>query len=64
MVGFYARFIYRFSQVAEPLHWLKRKNVKFVWDEAQQSAFLQLKEALATPPVLQIPDFSRAFTLV
>jgi hypothetical protein len=52
MVGFYARFIDRFSQVAEPLHWLKRKNVKFVWGDAQQSAFLQLKEALVTPPVL------------
>jgi hypothetical protein len=64
MVGFYARFIVQFSQVAEPLHLLKRKNVKFVWGEAQQSAFLQLKEALTTPPVVLIPDFSRKFTLV
>jgi hypothetical protein len=64
MVGFYARFISHFSQIAEPLHALKRKNAKFVWAEIQQSAFRQLKEALVTPPVLQIPDFSKEFTLI
>jgi hypothetical protein len=64
MVGFYARFIDRFSQKAVPPHLLKRKNVKFVWGDVQQSEFLQLKEALMTPPVLQIPDFSKEFTLV
>jgi hypothetical protein len=64
MAGFYARFIDWFSQITEPLHLLKCKNVKFVWGDVQQSAFLQLKEALATPPVLQIADFSKEFTLV
>jgi hypothetical protein len=64
IIGFYALFIGRFSQVAELLHLLKRKKVKFGWGEAQQSAFLQLKEALATPTVIHIPDFSREFTLV
>jgi hypothetical protein len=61
MAGFCARFIDRFSPIAEPLHALKRKNAKFVWGDAQQAAFLQLKEALATPPVLQIPDFPQEF---
>jgi hypothetical protein len=62
--GFYGRFIQDFSAIAEPLHALKRKNVKFVWGEDQRVAFERLKEALSTPPVLQIPDFSREFTLV
>jgi hypothetical protein len=44
--------------------WQNRKNVKFVWGDVQQSAFLQLKEALMTPPVLQISDFSKELTLV
>jgi hypothetical protein len=57
MAGFYARFIYHFSQIAEPLHALKSKNVKFSWGDVQHTAFLHLKEALATSPVLQIPDF-------
>jgi hypothetical protein len=64
MAGFYSRFIARFSEIAEPLHALKRKNVKFVWEGPQQLAFSRLKEAMATPPVLQIPDFSREFVLV
>jgi hypothetical protein len=64
MAGFYGRFIDRFSQIVEPLHALKRKNVKFVWGDVQQSAFQQIKEALVTPPVLQIPDFSREFALI
>jgi hypothetical protein len=64
MVGFYGRFIDRFSQTAEPLHLLKRKNVRFVWGDAQQSTFQQLKEALATPPVFQIRVFSKDITLV
>jgi hypothetical protein len=64
MAGFYGRFIHRFSQIAEPLHALKRKNTKFLWGAAQQSAFCQLKVALATPPVLQIPVSTKEFTLV
>jgi hypothetical protein len=64
MAGFYARFVQDFSKIAEPLHALKRKNAKFEWGEKQQQAFDQLKAALATPPVLQIPDFSKEFVLV
>jgi hypothetical protein len=33
IVGFYANFVKNFSQIAEPLHALKRKNAAFVWDE-------------------------------
>jgi hypothetical protein len=64
MAGFYSRFIQEFSQIMQPLHALKRKNARFIWGEAQQTAFQQLKEALTTSPVLQIPDFSKEFTLV
>jgi hypothetical protein len=64
MVGFYGRFISHFSRIAEPLHALKRKNARFVWGGAQAEAFERLKEALMMPPVLQIPDFSREFSLV
>jgi hypothetical protein len=64
MAGFYARFNSNFSQLAESLHALKHKNAKFEWGESQQSAFQGLKKTLATPPVLQIPDFSRDFSLV
>jgi hypothetical protein len=64
MAGFYGRFIKYFSSIAKPLHVLKHKNARFVWDEAQQVAFERLKKALSMPPVLQISDFSRMCTLV
>jgi hypothetical protein len=63
MVGFYARFIPDYSRVAEPLHALKRKGAKFVWNAEQQGAFESLKESLCKAPVLQIPDFGKEFVL-
>jgi hypothetical protein len=62
MVGFYARFIPGYSDVAVALHSLKRKGVPFVWAE-EQEAFDKLKRALCEAPVLQVPDFSRDFVL-
>ena len=62
-MGFYARFIPNFSHRAAPLHALKRKGAKFVWEKEQQAAFDSLKQALCEAPVLQIPDFSREFVL-
>jgi hypothetical protein len=64
MVGFYGNFIKNFSQLAEPLHALKRKNAAFVWNEPQMRAFEQLMISISTPPVLQVPDFSKEFVLV
>jgi hypothetical protein len=64
MAGFYSRLIQGFSQIAEPPHALKSKNARFIWGDAQQTAFQQLKDALTMSLVLQIPDFSREFTLV
>jgi hypothetical protein len=49
MAGFYGSFIEGFSRIAEPLHALKRKNAKFVWGEAQQSAF-RPSTPIRTPP--------------
>jgi hypothetical protein len=45
------------------LHALKRKAVKFEWNDDHQKAFEGLKQALIEPPVLQIPDFSKVFVL-
>jgi hypothetical protein len=64
MVGFYGSFVENFSRIDEPLHALKRKNAVFCWDEPQREAFEHLKEAISTPPVLQVPDFARKFVLV
>ena len=63
MVGYYRQFIPHFSELAEPLVRLLIKEVPFVWDEEQDSAFNALREALASSPVLVHPDFDKPFVL-
>jgi len=64
MVGFYARFIPGYANVASVLHALKKKGVHFVWGAEHQAAFDHLKQALCEAPVLQVPDFREEFVLV
>ena len=64
MVGFYARFIPGYADVAAVLHQLKKKGVPFEWHVEHQEAFDCLKRALCEAPVLQVPDFEKEFVLV
>ncbi|WVZ16991.1 hypothetical protein V8G54_009973 [Vigna mungo] len=52
----------RYAQIAAPLIELLKKNA-FKWTEAATMAFIQLKEALTTTPVLALPNFSAPFVL-
>ena len=63
MVNFYRRFIPIIAEIAAPLNELMKKGAKFTWGENQQKAFNTLKEAIITPPVLRMPDFSKPFIL-
>ena len=56
--NFYRRFIYNFSDITVPLTRLTRKNVPFVFGDAQREAFNYLKSAFASAPILThwIPD--------
>lgn len=50
--NFYRSFIPEFSDIAEPLTNLTRKDVPFRWDEACQEAFEKIKALLITAPIL------------
>ena len=39
LLGYYKRFIERFSSIAVPLTLLTRKNVKFEWKEEREKSF-------------------------
>jgi len=62
--GFYRRFIPNFSETAAPLTDLTKDNYKFTWTNKQHTAFVTLKEALITAPVLRLPNFSLPFIVV
>ena len=63
MVNFFSKFVHEIAGIAEPLNRLRRKGVRFQWGEEQEKAFGRLKEAIASPKILAMADFSREFIL-
>ena len=53
---YYRRFIPNFSQIAEPIFDLTRKNAHFKWTYIHQRAFDFIKDSLTTVPLLVYPD--------
>ena len=53
-VNYYRRFIKGFSGIAKPLHVLTG-NTDWKWEEGEQKAFEQLKQAITNEPVLAVP---------
>ena len=63
LVGYYRRFIKRFSDKAAPLNALLRKDQAWKWMQECQEAFETLKEEIASRPISAYPDFSKPFRL-
>lgn len=55
--GFYKRFIKDFSKLARPLTTLLCKNIGFEFDEECLKSFTLIKEALASVPIVQAPNW-------
>lgn len=53
---YYGQFIEGFSSFASPLRALTGKTVKFVWTDACQKAFQELKQRLTSALILAISD--------
>ena len=62
LAGFYRRFIRGYAMIAEPLVRLTTMET-LQWTSHAQQAFENLKSALATAPVLALPDFQVPFTV-
>lgn len=62
LAGYYRRFVRHFGMIAKPLtDMLKSEN--FIWTPKSEAAFIQLKEAVTTAPVLALPDFTQPFSV-
>lgn len=61
LANYYRRFIKGFEEIASPLNALTRKGVKVCWTEPCADAFVKLKRALVSAPILAYPDFKEQF---
>ena len=64
ITSYYRSFIPNYSDKAELLTRLLKKDVNFCWESAQQKAFDQLKDALIQDPVLSYPIRGRENTFI
>jgi hypothetical protein len=65
LAGYYRRFVKDFSAIALPLTELTRNvtHQKLQWNTTQQLAFVELKRALQSTPVLALPDATKPFVV-
>ena len=67
--GYYRKFVKGYSVLARPLHQLlsghrqKNPSIQNQWTKECDEAFIQLKSALTTAPVLAYADFTKPFIL-
>jgi hypothetical protein len=61
LVGYYERFILKFSKIVKLITELLKKGNKYVWSKDCDEAFLTLKKLLTTSPVLAQRDIAKPF---
>ncbi|XP_027103005.1 uncharacterized mitochondrial protein AtMg00860-like [Coffea arabica] len=63
LANYYSHFIQGYSKMVVPLTDLLKKDRPWMWDYEYKDAFKILNEAVTSAPVLQLPDFTKAFEM-
>ena len=63
LIGYYRKFIPRFSDLSRPLTCLRRHDSKFDWTQQCQKLFNHLRELLMEYPILRYPDPKKGYTV-
>ena len=63
LVNYYRKYIPNVAHISEPLNYLLRKNIPFVWSEKCQASFQKFKDLLTSAPILAFPNFDLEFQL-
>ncbi|WMV18681.1 hypothetical protein MTR67_012066, partial [Solanum verrucosum] len=63
LAGYYRRFVEGFSTITSPLTTLTQKKAKFVWLEACEKSFQELKDRLTSTQVLTLPEGTNGFVV-
>jgi hypothetical protein len=61
--NYYRKFVKTFSAIIKPLTMLIRSDQPWIWEDEQEAAFQQLKERLASAPILRRPIVGRTYQL-
>jgi hypothetical protein len=61
LADYYRKFIPNFSKIAKPITVVLKKGNKYVWSDACDETFENLKKLLTTSPVLAQPDITKPF---
>jgi len=62
--NFYRCFVHVYSILVHPLFDLTKKTTTWTWTLACEAMFTSLQYTLTTSPVLILPDYDKAFTLI
>ena len=63
LASYYRKFIKGFLQLAKPMTDLTKDKVTWRWGDAEANSFKALKVAMATAPILRLPDFDKQFVV-
>ena len=63
LIGYYRKFVPRFSDIARPLDALTRIDIEYKWTQQCQDSFELLKTSLMTDPILIYPDPNYSYVL-